>query len=314
MIYSKKIIFDDLYMKVIKRNAARFDHLRVITGYSSATFVGRVLMDFPNINLTIYIGMSRQGISKEDHSSYCRLVRDGKAEIYYQINDPGTHQKILEFYNNGKDHICYVGSANFSENGFYQQREVMVACKDDLSLLFKTESSMCLSCVDPRVTNYIPISEDAPKDHVNVIEKNLPEETDETNNRFFDNSSYFISQDSAIQYGFEAQLIPDQYDQLHSGINAEPPYIYLTELVGGPPSRFKLRIAENEYEAYCGGMLGRNIMLKKEDIGSKMRQMLNIPQGAKVDLAVLKKIGCTQVSLSPIGINQYKIELIRYKE
>lgn len=317
MMNSQTIFYNDLYQSVIKKNAAKYDCLRVITGYSSASFVEKVLTDFPNLDLTIYIGMARQGIAKEDHNLYCQLVNEGKAKIYYHVQSPDTHQKILEFCSEKNNHVSFVGSANFSENGFGQQREAMATVEDDLSPIFVNEASMCLPCIDPKVSELIPLSDDEPEKCGNAGDKALRDDDAANTGPAFENSDYFISENDAVQYGFEALLIPDRYDQKNSGINAKPSFIYLNGLSGEALQKkpaFSLIIAGKEYKAYCDGFLGQNVKLKDGDIGAEIRRMLNIPEKQEVNLDYLDKIRCTRALLSPYGLNQYMLELIKNKD
>lgn len=319
MIDSVKIVFNDLYKRIVVKNSPKYNRLRVITGYSSASFIKKVLNDFPNLELTIYIGMARQGIFDGDHYSYCQLVEGGNAKIYYQVESPDTHQKILEFRNANNDHIGYVGSANFSENGFEVQREAMAIVNEDLTNVFKDEEDLCLLCTDPKVRKLISISKDEMRYHVDMPKKTEHPQNDFNKNseQFFDNSSYFISEDAEFRYDFKAQLIPDQYDQLDSGINADPSYIYLTDIYNDTLSKkdfFYLNIAGHDHKAYCGGVLDHYIMLRDGNIGNEIRRMLNIPANKKVDLNILKKAGCTKVALSLSGQNKYILELIKEED
>jgi hypothetical protein len=316
MIKYTNIVFDDLYNNIIKANSKKYRNLRVITGYSSAIFIKKIVSEFPNLNLTIYIGMARHGILKKDHVAYCNLVKENKVKIHYQITDPGTHQKVLEFYNNGNDHIGYIGSANFSENGFGQQREVMAVLEDDLSIVFRKQAKLCLSCVDSKTSELIPISECISNNQFAMLESQIEVNQpsfDKNNIRRYENN-FLVAKDSTVQYGYVAQLVPDQYDQMHSGINAEPSFIYLTGLESMSSNSFRLMVGKNKYSAYRGGELNRNVMLKDEDIGNVIRKILKIPENRKVGLNTLKKIGCVKVSLIPVGFNQYTLELIKFNE
>lgn len=311
------ICYSDLYQNIIRKNACKSNHLHVITGYSSSTFIKRVLTDFPNLDLTVYLGMARQGIAREDHNSYCQLVNDGKAKIYYHVQIPDTHQKILEFGNENGGHVSFVGSANFSENGFGQQREIMAAVDDDLSFIFADEASMCLSCIDPRVSELISFSDDKLGEHVNADDGAFRKNDDAIASPSLENSSFFVSENDAVQYGCKALLIPDQYEPENSGINAKPSFIYLNGLSDEAMQKmtaFDLIIAGREYKAYCDGTMKREVRLKRGDIGAKIRQMLNIPEKQKVDLDYLKKIRCTRAILSRYGQDKYILELIRNKD
>ena len=115
------LIVSDLYERIMQANADEFDCLRVITGYSSGDFIKKVLSDFPNLNIELYLGMARQGVSIRDHDYYQSITQKGVVKVCYVTDKPMIHQKVMEFYNS-RDRIGYVGSANFSFNGFFEQR------------------------------------------------------------------------------------------------------------------------------------------------------------------------------------------------
>lgn len=177
MIYT-----ENLYNAVILENSSSIRMLRVITGYSSGSFIERVLNDCPNVSIELYIGMALQGISKIDHLRYINLSKQNNVKIFYVHKLPNVHQKIIEITGENRKKTTYVGSANFSENGFEKQSEILTTIAEDLEDVFKVVRQQCLSCVDKEVFCYIPlvnsqISEEIVKDreidHRNVRMKNL---------------------------------------------------------------------------------------------------------------------------------------------
>ncbi|MBT8932744.1 hypothetical protein BTI56_08295 [Lactobacillus delbrueckii subsp. bulgaricus] len=149
MVKAMALVYENLYNNIIAENAEKHSKLRVITGYSSGNFVNRVLSDFPNLKIEMYVGMALQGISQRDHDLYRKISDNGAGEIYYVDKLPMVHQKILEFYDGQEaQNIGFVGSANFSYSGFMKQREIMASTAEPLSDLFryvKKQSGLCLS-------------------------------------------------------------------------------------------------------------------------------------------------------------------------
>lgn len=151
MIYT-----NHLYSQIIKENAKHFEYLRVITGYCSGNFLKRVYADFPNLSLDIYIGMAQNGIPYSDFKIYKELSEKSLIKIFLHVNGPNTHQKIIEFKNPGR--VAFIGSANFSENGFgLNQNEIVAEIKDNLDNVFAVEKGNCVSVLNPLISELIPL-------------------------------------------------------------------------------------------------------------------------------------------------------------
>lgn len=149
-VFSKK-----LYENILEIEAMNFSHLDVITGYSSGDFLKKVTTDFPLLNLKVFIGMSTQGISQEDHRIYQNLtLNSNSVKVYYQIEGVPTHIKLLKFSDEFAE-STYIGSANFSSNGFGDQKEIMAKVHFDSQIFFVEQERNSLLCTSDEVANYI---------------------------------------------------------------------------------------------------------------------------------------------------------------
>ena len=171
------LIVSDLYERIMQANADEFDCLRVITGYSSGDFIKKVLSDFPNLNIELYLGMARQGVSIRDHEYYQFITQKGVAKVCYVTDKPMIHQKVMEFYNS-RDRIGYVGSANFSFNGFFEQREIMVVADNNLDAVFQMAASQSMSCLDEQIEKVIPLVETVQTEDSSATENHFGEQND----------------------------------------------------------------------------------------------------------------------------------------
>ena len=50
--------------------------INVITGYSSSTFLDKVLSILPEVRINVYIGMALSGITKKDHKRFVEICSD----------------------------------------------------------------------------------------------------------------------------------------------------------------------------------------------------------------------------------------------
>lgn len=149
----------DLYKQIIIPFAETSSRLQVISGYASAAFLKRVSQQFSHLQIDLYIGMTHQGVSQQDHELYCALTKQANGIcVYYQITPVPNHMKILRFECENNTHT-FVGSANFSENGFLYQREIMAKINDPLQYLFDEQHKNSLLCTDERIAAHISFFE-----------------------------------------------------------------------------------------------------------------------------------------------------------
>lgn len=149
------VFAENLYQNIIKIEAEKFSQLKVITGYASANFLLKIKNEFPLLKIKLFIGMASQGISIEDHSAYKLMMSESDfIQVYYQIKGAPTHIKLLNFSSKLAE-STYIGSANFSSNGFGEQKELMAKIEFDSSELFEDQNSNSILCTSKEVEKYI---------------------------------------------------------------------------------------------------------------------------------------------------------------
>lgn len=154
------VFIEDLYKEIIQTEALSNTNLRIISGYSSGSFLEKVCKEFPHLNIHLYIGMASQGISKSDHEVYCNLTKNNPfVNVYYQTRQIPTHMKIVNF-SSIERHATYIGSANFSESGFVKQREVMVRTDYSMANVFQYQYAISTICIEEGIDDMIPIFPD----------------------------------------------------------------------------------------------------------------------------------------------------------
>ncbi|RIN55581.1 phospholipase D family protein [Staphylococcus simulans] len=149
------IFFEELYKNIFKKHAKDYETLNIISGYASAHFLKRVSKEFPHLKINLYIGMSQQGISFDNHEHFLALVNNySNINVYYQVKGANTHIKALEFSNENSN-ATYVGSANFTENGFIENREVMTTIEGNICSQIQFQHSISLLCNTSNIADYI---------------------------------------------------------------------------------------------------------------------------------------------------------------
>lgn len=154
------LYINNLYTHIIQREAPNSTHLRVISGYGSASFLEKVANEFPNLKIQLFLGMTSQGISVRNHEGYRTLMkRNTNIQVYYQINEVPNHMKVLEFSSETQS-TAFIGSANFTENGFVTQREIMTQVTDSLASLFKYQLEVSVECTKDAIEKLLIIFSD----------------------------------------------------------------------------------------------------------------------------------------------------------
>ncbi|MCD8873946.1 NgoFVII family restriction endonuclease [Mammaliicoccus sciuri] len=146
---------NNLYQEIIIKKCKKYNKLKIISGYASAEFLERVLNEVGNVFIDLYIGMSQEGISISSHLKYKELCEKyQKVNVFYQISGQPTHIKIYQFYGVFSSDT-YIGSANFSENGFFNNNELLMLSNDDFTQLFNEQANKSMSCTNSEIEKYI---------------------------------------------------------------------------------------------------------------------------------------------------------------
>ncbi len=128
------MISTNLFQDVLITPAATHDELCIVSGYASPAFVQTHLYQLKEhhtntkIKINLIIGMVvSEGISEVNHNSFIRLMNtvNPKFECYYVVKGPPVHAKTYIWLKEGIPQHAYVGSANYSSNGFFTNREIV---------------------------------------------------------------------------------------------------------------------------------------------------------------------------------------------
>lgn len=252
----------------VLKNRQKIEKFRVITGYSSGTFIEKVLRDCHNVAIELYIGMALQGISKIDHLKYLKMSTRKNIKIYYVYELPYVHQKIIEVYNRSGKKITYVGSANFSGNGFGKQMELLTTVSDDLDSIFESVRQRAILCNNSKTLETIPlinVQENSEKE----IERNTASVAKKTKIRSLLQCNDYL----------RVPIIRREWGTKRA-LNAEPPYL---DLYGTNYNQFfdknevfECSFKKQKFTIYRQGDFGKKLYFKDFDIRAILKQLLNI--------------------------------------
>ena len=148
----------DLYEHVLLTPAKKGATLYVVSGYARATMAVRHLQDLQDkkkdAGIRLIVGMTaKDGIAKSNHRGLCSLADNKNNNFvcsYVPENQIPVHTKAYAWFMGESPMAGFVGSANYTQAGFFRHREAMD--KSDpaeiLAYYKKLEKNSCL-CSHP---------------------------------------------------------------------------------------------------------------------------------------------------------------------
>ncbi|WP_430410217.1 restriction endonuclease PLD domain-containing protein [Kordia sp.] len=120
---------DNLYENVLIKPARveESSELYIVSGYASATFLRRHITDLVshgiNFKINLIVGMPSK---KSDHEAFLQLY-DEYPQIFmghYYNGSVSVHSKVYSWFTNGKPDLGFAGSANYSQYGFFSNKQI----------------------------------------------------------------------------------------------------------------------------------------------------------------------------------------------
>jgi hypothetical protein len=128
------MIVNNLYPTALINPKKNANKLYIVSGYASATFARRHIVELLTINkdfeINLIIGMPS---AKNDHIAFVALHNEfgNNFKGYYYKNSNPVHCKVYSWYNNEEPYIGYTGSSNYSQYGFFKHLQVNQLNNDD---------------------------------------------------------------------------------------------------------------------------------------------------------------------------------------
>ena len=299
--------------------------LRILTGYASSAFLNYIINKYPEIELELIIGMaSNDGISFWDHSEYIRLTNNHQISVRYNTTLPGIHTKIYYWEGQHSDSaITFIGSANFSWNGFRDQHELMAEVDyPNISEVFNVGRT--ISCTD--VTSEIDIYHmrvfshpynglSSPSTSPKAFFTRISKKGRLTENRMLLSVDLplLINNDTAIQergglnWGQREGREPNQaYLKVPSEIHKSNPNFF-------PPEREPFNLITDTGQSYlCVMAQGNRKAIETTEnnslLGIHFRKVLGVELGARVDASDVLKYGRTTIRITKLDSETYYMD------
>lgn len=325
-----KVYYNDLYTNIFRENTDRYNNIRIITGYSSSTFLEKVMSDFPKLNIELYIGMVFEGISEENHKQYQAIMQaNNNVQIYYQVSSMPNHMKLYEFYND-IDSLIFIGSANFSENGYFNQKEIMGQAIFNANELFEEQKHNSLLCIDKNIDKYINLFEEPNKEITYTFEedddeliKDNPQMKKErkrvTINHFLkrykkDKSiigtefNFIIVHSSVIDINWDRSGINNWVLKREASIKQTTTKVEFKELFP-LDSEFKIYTDDDyTFTAKIGGDFDREIYFKDVDIYNYFKLRIGLKEDRPISYEDLKEYNLSSAFFTRISEKEYFVE------
>ena len=101
--------------------------LLIVSGYASGSMAYRHLstpeIAGAGVKTRLIVGMASEGIRLADHGMFNRLEKDHNFECHYRIARPSVHSKVYVWMSGDTPLTAFVGSANYTEQGFLSSRQ-----------------------------------------------------------------------------------------------------------------------------------------------------------------------------------------------
>ena len=101
--------------------------LLIVSGYASGSMAYRHLstpeIAVAGVKTRLIVGMAQEGIRLADHAMFSQLEKDHRFECHYRVARPDVHSKVYVWMSGDNPLTAFIGSANYTEQGFLSDRQ-----------------------------------------------------------------------------------------------------------------------------------------------------------------------------------------------
>lgn len=160
----------DLFEQVLVAPAqSGANQLYIVSGYASPAIAYKQFHRLSkelhlSASIKLIIGMAGlEGIAKSSHKQFRNLAEqyyDHGFECWYLRTVPPVHSKVYSWFHGATARKGFIGSANYSNSGFFTQREA-VSLNDPAEgrAYFESLLGQCINCTDPDVESTINLTD-----------------------------------------------------------------------------------------------------------------------------------------------------------
>jgi hypothetical protein len=316
------MIYTDLYKEVLVKPCQEgADSLKIIAGYATSAMafdhLAYLHTNHLKAHIRLLVGMCpSDGLSLSNHRGFQNIVNSNLAAFKdrfscsYIYKKPPVHTKLYIWYRRGDLFKAFIGSANYTQNAFYHQRESLAEIHDanisDYCQLLERDSVFCNM---PDAESLICVKNDAAYYRQHIHEDRHIDA--DTGNRtvkpvvvsFLDKHGE-VPKTAGLNWGQRPGRDPNQaYIQL-------PPRVYKTDFFPKAPECFTV-ITDDDKSFICRraqkDQQGHAIETPQNNslLGKYFRNRLGLANGAFVRRKHLDDYGRTDVAFYKIGDDYY---------
>lgn len=305
------LLTGDLFEPVLVEPARNLgaDSLFVISGYASPAFATQHLFHLknlaqkgivPRIRIHIVYGMvGHEGLSKIHHELFTDL-ESSQFRCSYLDDSAGIHSKVYVWAQDKSPIRAFVGSANYTWNGFKgKQGEAVSACDPILAqTYFDQIRKQSFSCMDPQVGNKIALLDHSPVRTPALPCVELP---------LFDSRTGMPHRKAGLNWGQRPGREPNQtYVPIPKRVVETNPHFF-------PPRGCPFTLATDDGEFFSvvrAQDQGKAIesIPSNSILGRYFRKRMGIPLGNRVKQCHFDGYGRQTVTLTKLGEDQYHLD------
>ncbi|HOC92939.1 MAG TPA: NgoFVII family restriction endonuclease [bacterium] len=313
------MIKDDLFNNVLVKPAEHgCEKLLIVSGYASAAMASKHFEAIPaSTKICLIVGMCpKDGIGFGNHLSFKKMVeRDLKDRFYcrYIMDGPPVHAKTYTWVAGEKPSISFVGSANYTHNGFFGGYTEVVSESDpkETHSMFKQLFDRSVSCDNADVESMVIFYDERcrrTKDVENVVskkKKEIPYKGPDSIRLSFLDRQGRVPVQSGLNWG---QRLGRDKNQAYLRIPAE-----IARTGFFPPRRHHFNVVTDDGESILCVIAQDNdkaIESKPSNaiLGSYFRRRLGLPSGALVLADHLDIYGRTDIAIYKIDDENYYLD------
>jgi hypothetical protein len=299
------MIIENLYNEILVNPIIEnnVNELYIVSGYASATFLRRHLHEIQNLGIedfriNLIVGMPSK---KSDHNAFLQIHEEYEDNVrchYYNGNVP-VHSKVYTWLNNENPISGFSGSANYSQYGFFSNKQVNQMNLDSPIEIKAFYDSLLVN------STFIP---DA------VVEENVLERIPEIQGSILPGQISWIEADKSVRISFLqangtlparsglnwGQRERREKDQAYLSIKKDsrkdgflPELAYTFSMITDDDEVFDCVVAQQ-------GRKGIHTTNNNSELGRYIRNRLGVPNGTFLTVDHLEAYGRTDFTLIKI--------------
>jgi hypothetical protein len=304
------MIYENLYYETLIRPCTEgANRLKIISGYATSAMAFHHLEELRlsklDVKVSLLVGMCpTDGLSISNHRGFQSIVNSteykSKFSCSYIYKLPSVHSKLYIWYKDKAFYKSFIGSANYTQNAFYHQREALAEIADKNILdYYQTLEADSIYCHELEAEDLIRIYNDKNyyRNHIHedINVNSIPETADIENVivSFLDRNGE-VPRRGGLNWG---QREPRNRNQAYIQLPREvyksdffPPKPQHFTVVTDDSKSFICTRAQKDENGQCIHTPHNNSLL-----GEYFRNRLGLPNGAFVRRSDLDKYGRTDV-------------------